>query len=88
MSLELETLDQLLGGDLSLAVIRNIYESDQSFVRSIYALLLDGDVQLCDQNGAPMEPWRCRELFEDESVMGQLHVLKLSLTDRGIHRIE
>ncbi len=44
MSAELETLDQLLGGVLSLAVIRNLYPDGDAFRRGVFGLLSSGDV--------------------------------------------
>jgi hypothetical protein len=34
-SAEMETLDQLLGGEMLLSGIRRLYESDQSFARGV-----------------------------------------------------
>ena len=43
---ELETLDQLLGGDLPIGVIRGFYESEERFCRASMAMLRDGHIRL------------------------------------------
>ena len=48
MSLELETLDQLLGGQMPVAVIRLIFPSDERFQQAMLGLLAGGDIELVD----------------------------------------
>jgi hypothetical protein len=43
---ELETLDQLCGGPMPLAVIRQLFEGDDRFRRAILAMLDDREVLL------------------------------------------
>jgi hypothetical protein len=65
VSPELETLDQLLGGDLPLAVIRTVYPDDGGFVRGMAGLLAGGDIPLL-ADGVEVPSWRWREvLFGD-----------------------
>jgi len=40
MTPELETLDQLLGGDLSLAIVRQLYSDDEAFKRGVWLFSL------------------------------------------------
>jgi hypothetical protein len=47
---EMETLDQLLGGEMRLTIIRQLYDSDQSFTRGTHRLLQSGDVRLLDDS--------------------------------------
>ena len=46
MSPELETLDQLLSGDLPLSVVRIVYPDDERFILGVLGLLSDGEIQL------------------------------------------
>jgi len=87
MSPELETLDQLLGGELSLAIIRQVYPSAEAFMQGTLGLLTSGDVRLftLDQNEVPR--WRWRELFVNGEVMEVLDSMKLEITDQGAKRI-
>jgi len=84
MGPELETLDQLQGGEQPLRVIRRIYADDQSFAKSIHALLLGGDVRLLAGDEVPS--WRWRELFID-GVWKHQQDLMLDLTPAGAKRI-
>ncbi len=61
MSAELETLDQLLGGALSLAVIRNLYPDGEAFRRGVFGLLSSGDVCLLMIDQTIVPSWRWRE---------------------------
>jgi hypothetical protein len=45
-SAELETLDQLLSGVMSLTVVRKFYPDDSAFLRGVLGLLSCGEVQL------------------------------------------
>ena len=45
-SSEMETLDQLMGGDMPLKVIRSVFPSAADFSRGIGGLLTNGDVRL------------------------------------------
>jgi hypothetical protein len=82
MSLELETLDQLLGGDMPLAVIRGLYPDDETFAVGIHALLRNGDVRLfCEETEVPQ--WRWRELFQAGGVDEEMPRLRLEITDQG-----
>lgn len=87
MSAELETLDQLLGGVLSLAVIRNLYPDGESFRRGVFELLSSGDVSLLMVDQTVVPRWRWRELFVAGTVMNDLGNLSLKITEKGAHRI-
>ena len=52
MSPELETLDQLEGGNLPLPIVRGIFREESRFVRAIEAMLEAGEVRLLDSDGA------------------------------------
>jgi len=85
MSPELETLDQLLGGDLSLASIRTLYSSDEGFLQGTAGLLSCGDVVLLTAEGITVPDWQVREFVK--ALPSSWQCLKLRLTDQGARRI-
>jgi hypothetical protein len=81
MSPELETLDQLLGGDLSAAVVLGLYADAAAFRRGAGALLKCGDVALlCD--GIEIPAWQWPALLS-----GDLAGLRFRLTPQGARRV-
>jgi len=88
MSPELETLDQLLGGDLPLKVIHELYLDDDHFRRGVSGLLSSGDVKLLNVDESEVPAWRWRELFGAAAVMNDdLPNMKLRITAQGARRI-
>ena len=87
MSLEMETLDQLIGGDMPLAVIRRLYADDQHFAKAIHGLLLSGDVRLRAPDGGDIPQWRWRELFIAGAVFREMPDLRLAITSQGAQRL-
>lgn len=87
MSPELETLDQLLSGDLSLAIIQRVYPNIDAFKRGVLGLLNGGDVCVLEADGAIVAEWRWRELFGENSAPYDPAKLKLRLTAQGAHRV-
>ena len=87
MSPELETLDQLLGGDLSLSILIRVYPNDGAFTKAIHGLLMAGDVRLktVEDNDVPQRRWR--ELFLEGTVLSDLAAFKLSITQKGVAKI-
>ena len=82
MSPELDTLDQLLGGDLPLSTIRRNFRDDRRFAHAIVEMLNDGQVILRTAAGETVAPWQWRVLVEgitDESAASHW----LSLTPAG-----
>lgn len=86
MSPELETLDQLLGGDVTLQVIRGLYPDAKAFSDGVLALLHNGDVQLL-LDGTEVPRWRWRALFEAGDVDRDFPHLRLAITDQGACRV-
>jgi hypothetical protein len=82
MSPELETLDQLLGGDLPLSLIRSLFAEEQRFVRGLLALLGTGEVRLLDSNGVEVPRWQWQEVLKTACASHHL-----SITDLGARRI-
>jgi hypothetical protein len=87
MSPELDTLDQLLGGDLSLATIRKLYLTDSDFAKGTMGLLADGDVRLLAADGVDIPQWRWRELFHEPGLRLELEKMKLRVTRQGAARV-
>ena len=81
VSPELETLDQIVGGDLSLAVIRTFYPDGPGFVRGMSGLLACGDVRLLE-GGVEVPRWRWRE-----ALSGDPAGFSASVTAAGARRV-
>jgi hypothetical protein len=83
---ELETLDQLVGGDMALSVIRQVFPTDDGFVQGIFGLLQQGDVVLV-AHGAVVPEWQVRVLFREKQVLGELERYALRLTKAGASKV-
>jgi hypothetical protein len=84
---EMETLDQLLGGEMRLSIIRQLYDSDQSFTRGTMRLLQSGDVRLFDESHLEVPRWRWRPLFEEGEVLPALQSFTLDVTEAGAGKV-
>jgi hypothetical protein len=87
MSPELETLDQLLGGDLSLTTARRLFGDEERFIRGLTAMLHAGEVRLLAADGGEVPRWQWREVLAvaaDKSIPGEA---LLSITTAGANRI-
>jgi hypothetical protein len=84
---ELETLDQLLGGDMPLTVIAKLYSSAEAFRKGVTGLLSCGDVLLLDADGISVPTWRWREVFASGSDAEQLGHFQLRLTPQGAKKV-
>ena len=87
MSLELEVLDQLQGGDLPLRVVASLFPEEAHARRAIAALLLAGEIALLDAKGAAVAPWQLRELDRQPGSWRTDSQYHLSLTDAGARRV-
>src|SRR6516162_6958108 len=87
LSPELETLDQLLGGDLPLTVIATLYSTPEAFHKGVQGLLSCGDVLLLDTDGNALPEWRWREVFAPSSEAALLGHFRLRVTPQGAKRI-
>jgi hypothetical protein len=85
MSPELETLDQLLGGDLTLAIVRGLFETDERFVRAVLAMLDAGEIRLY-ANGVEVPRWRRRDMLSAPGQSG-LAEPRLTITEAGARRV-
>jgi hypothetical protein len=84
---EMETLAQLLGGEMRLSIIRGFYDSAEHFARGTMGLLQDGDVRLFDQSHTEVPRWRWRPLFEEGEVLSALESFTLDVTDAGAAKV-
>ena len=84
MTPELETLDQLLGGDMALTTIRGLYPHDDACRDGILGLLRGGDVQLLGPDNLEIPRWRWPALFANDKAWSGL---VLRLTEQGLARI-
>ncbi|HEY1527775.1 MAG TPA: hypothetical protein VGH51_16200 [Candidatus Angelobacter sp.] len=86
-SAELETLDQLLGGDMPLTTIRQLYPDDAAFLQGVLGLLNSRDVRFFSPGKPDVPQWHCRALFTEGSILEKLTMFRLDITDQGIRRI-
>jgi hypothetical protein len=88
MSPELETLDQLLGGDMTLGLVRAFFADGPSFVRAVTAMLQARDVRLLgsDREEVPRHQWAEVLAATGSSKEGQ-GAFKLSITEAGARRV-
>ena len=82
MSPELETLDQLLGGDLPLPVIRGLFADADRFARAITAMLDAGELRLVETGSGDVLKWQWREVLNANAASTRVAITKV-----GIKRI-
>jgi hypothetical protein len=87
MTPELEVLDQLLGGDLSLAVIADLFPSQANCRQAIGAMVKAGDVCILDAEGEALPAWRYRELENAPDTWSRTTPYQLSITENGAKRV-
>jgi hypothetical protein len=87
MSLELETLDQLLGCDLPLMTVMHLYLDAAAFKIGVLGLITSGDVCLFTIDDIKVPSWRYRELFVKGYAKQELESMKLRITPQGVRRI-
>lgn len=80
---ELDTLDQLLGGDMTLNTIRRIFPSDHRFQKAILAMLHEGEIRLLGKDGTEPPRWQWALILGDSD---RWFDYRLSLTDLGSKR--
>jgi hypothetical protein len=73
MSPELETLDQLLGGDLPLIIIKQLYADGAAFARGVQGLLDGGDVQLLSDDRVEVPRWQQHDILARPITTGFRH---------------
>ena len=85
MSLELEVLDQLIGGDLPLPVVCELFDDESRFVRAIEAMLDTKEIRLLI-DGSEVPRWRWHEILGG-SAASEAARARLTLTQVGARRI-
>ena len=85
MSPELETLDQLQGGDMKLSIIRMIFPDHSRFVRGISAMLGVGEIRLRTADGKDVPRGKWSEVLAQGA--DEQAAIVLSITDAGARRI-
>lgn len=84
MSPELELLDQLLGDDLSLPVVRRIFPDDNFFARAMNAMLETGEVRLIGNDGVELPRWQWQQILRAREHAAEIRV---QITTAGASRI-
>jgi hypothetical protein len=86
MSPEIEVLDQLLGGDLPLSVVVELFADEAHARQAIAAMVQSGEVEVLE-DGAPLPLWRLRELTSQEHSLRTEARYQLSITEAGAKRV-
>ncbi|AMV37881.1 hypothetical protein [Planctomyces sp. SH-PL62] len=86
MSPELETLDQLLCGDMPLAVIRELFDDGERFARAVAAMLHAGELRL-HLNGDEAPYWRWPEVLAAARDRIYPADARLDIAEAGVRRI-
>lgn len=82
MSPELETLDQLLGGDLPVPAVRSLFADSARFVNAVLAMLKAGEIVLLDADGQSIPEWGWSRMLTSATGTNRIQI-----TDRGAKRI-
>jgi hypothetical protein len=85
-SSELETLDQLLGGDLVLTVVRSFYGNDDKFVAGVLGLVGNRCATVVHAGRAVPE-WKVAEILRQPIIPEILSQHALSITEHGASRV-
>ncbi len=87
MTPELEVLDQLVAGDLSLAIIADLFPDQYRCRQAIGAMLKAGEVCILGERGQALPAWRYRELEDAPDTWSKATAYRLSSTDAGAKRL-
>jgi hypothetical protein len=81
---ELETLEQLQGGDLPLATIRSLYESQEHFFRAMTAMLHTGQLRLIE-SGTDVAQYRWQSVLGNPD--SQNSIVRVAITEEGARHL-
>ncbi|MCI0351365.1 MAG: hypothetical protein L0Z53_18235 [Acidobacteriales bacterium] len=84
---ELETLDQLLSGDMPISVIGKLYSTPDACRRGLLGLLREGDVILLNPDQGEIPQWQWRQLFSQDDWLHELRDFRLRITEQGTKKI-
>lgn len=87
VSQELEVLDQLISGSLSLAIIADLFPDRDRCRRALGAMVKCGEVRIVDAAGEALPQWRYREVESAPDTWSKGTPYRLEITDFGIKRI-
>lgn len=87
MTPEIEVLDQLLGGDLPLNLIADLFPGRSRCQRAILAMLRNDEVSLLDPAGDPVPEWHYRELQDQPNFWIKGTRYRLTITNKGARRM-
>jgi hypothetical protein len=87
MSPELEALDQLLGGELPLAVVRGFFGDSAQFVSAIEAMLRSEVVKLLMPDGSEVPSWQWCEVLINDTGSGGALFPRIAITAAGAKQI-
>ena len=82
MTPELEVLEQLSDGPLSLAVLRSLFQSQSRFHTAIVAMLADRQIVLRNSSGTTIPEWQWQAVMSAEPA--ELTTIQVAITDRGL----
>jgi hypothetical protein len=83
LSPELETLDQLLGGDMPLRLVRGLFADAASFRKGMIGLLSSGDVRLISNKSDAVPEWRWQEILSADEPAEYL----VQITEAGGRKV-
>jgi hypothetical protein len=75
-------LDQRLGGDSTVSVVRSLIPDDKRFVHVALAMLNAGEIRLLDDDCANIAKWKWSQVLTSPTGTGRIQI-----TDRGSKRI-
>jgi hypothetical protein len=83
MSPELTTLDDLLGGDMPLNRVRDLFDRADAFIAGISALLRAGEIRLVNSDGKELPHWSWPEALSTPTTSS----CYVTITEKGVKRI-
>jgi hypothetical protein len=83
MSPELEMIDQLLGGDLSLPVVRGFFPDDDRARRALANYVSKGVVLFITDKEGVLPKWKCEEMFRRLEPLEHHNEVRVSLTHKA-----
>ena len=87
MSLELEVLDQLAGGDMAVTVLRARFKDVTHFERAILALVEAGEIEVLDTSDSIVALWRLQKLSREVAAWWDGDTLRARITHAGARRV-
>ncbi len=86
MSPELEVLDQLVGGEMSVAVLCRLFHGRDRFVQAVTCMVAAGEVRLTDSRSVDVPAWNWKHALQ-KCLEDPADEYRLAITDAGCRRI-